>query len=194
MKKLLLFLLLLSVIKANAQLDKGFWINGGSFSFYSYESNYTSYSLSSQNKYTRIQANAKIGYLVLDKLACGIQPTYDTYKGKNTSTGSTTTTGEKFWIGPFVRYYMLDKEKPYNVITEGVYQFGFGNIGGSKMNLKNYSILMGPVLFLNSCVGIELLIGYRYTLEDIKGWGLTDETKGFYTTIGFQIHLEKIKK
>jgi hypothetical protein len=52
-----------------------------------------------------------------------------------------------------------------------------------------FFINAGPVIFLNSSVGVEFTIGYSST--HIKG--NNDNNNVFQTGIGFQIHLEKNK-
>ena len=57
--------------------------------------------------------------------------------------------------------------------------------------------MVGTVVYFNSCVGIEFLLGYSSSLENIEGFRedaedfLKETRKGFQMGIGFQIHLEK---
>ena len=90
------------------------------------------------------------------------------------------------------RYYFLNKEKLFNILVDGSYQFGsLANFG--KGTTQSTSIMTGTELFFNNSVGIELLLGYLHQ-KNIK-----DETQnaykhiknGFYVSIGFQIHLIK---
>ena len=60
----------------------------------------------------------------------------------------------------------------------------------NKGHLTTYSAFAGPVLFFNPSVGIETLMGYSYNKEETKA-GIEDVRKGFQTSIGFQIHLQK---
>ena len=70
------------------------------------------------------------------------------------------------------------------------YQFGLLNAGGQKGDLRGFPALAGPVVFFNSSVGLEFLLGYSYSMEDIETF-LKQVRKGFQIAVGFQIHLEK---
>ncbi|MGZ3846084.1 MAG: hypothetical protein ACXVBH_08505, partial [Flavisolibacter sp.] len=70
------------------------------------------------------------------------------------------------------------------------YQFGINDWHGQSGNISTFSFMTGPTIFLNNCVGIEFLFGYNSRKENIKGT-YTDKHRGFQTSVGFQIHLEK---
>ncbi len=50
--------------------------------------------------------------------------------------------------------------------------------------------MAGPVIFFNTSVGLEFLLGYSSSIEDIKD-RYKNSIQGFQIGIGFQIHLEK---
>jgi len=50
--------------------------------------------------------------------------------------------------------------------------------------------LAGPVIYFNSSVGLEVLLGYSSSLEDVENAN-KEVRKGFQVAVGFQIHLEK---
>lgn len=190
MKQLIfLFFLFFLASSAKSQLDKGIWLVGGTGKFYSYNSAYTSAAYSNEAKYTQIDISPSVGYFVIDKLAFGLRPTFSSIKGKVISTGGLSTNVQRYWIGPFGRYYFLHPDKEYNIVTDLSYQFGFLNAGGQKGNLNNFSALAGPVIYFNSNVGIEFLLGYSYSKEDVEQAN-KEIRKGFQIAIGFQIHLE----
>jgi hypothetical protein len=191
MKHFFLYLLFAnSILTVKCQLTKGNWLVGGTGKFYSYNDNTSSSAYNVDAKYTDISVSPSIGYFIVDKLALGLKPTFTSIKGKVTSPGGGTTSIQRYWIGPFGRYYFLDKEKQYNIVSDISYQIGLFNSGEPKANLANFSLLAGPVIYFNTSVGMEFLLGYNYTKEDVKAVNKII-TKGFQIALGFQIHLEK---
>jgi hypothetical protein len=191
MKKFLILLLLLQVsFFANAQLNKNTWLVGGNGKFYSYKSVLNSPSYNNEGKFTQIDLSVPVGYFVADKLAFGLKPTFSSIKGEITTPGGLTTNVQRYWIGPFGRYYILNMENQYNIVTEASYQFGLYNFKGQGGNLRNFSVLAGPVIYFNTSVGIEFLLGYSYSKEDIEQ-GNKETRSGFQIGLGLQIHLEK---
>ena len=184
------FFLLLFSFTAKCQLDKGIWLVGGTGKFYSYTSQYSSAAYSNEAKYTQIDLSPSIGYFALDKLAFGIKPTFSSIKGKVTTSGGGTTNVQRYWIGPFGRYYLLNATNNYNIITDVSYQVGLFNAGGQKGKLSTFSALLGPVIYFNTSIGLEFLLGYSYSKEDVEQAN-KEIRKGFQIGIGFQIHLEK---
>lgn len=185
----ILFFILLS-IPAKAQLNKGIWLAGGNGKFYSYNSEYSSGSYDNEAKYTQIDVSPSIGYFAADKLAFGIKPTFSSIKGRVTSLGGGYTNVQRYWIGPFARYYLLNASNNYNIVTDLSYQYGLVNGSGLKGKLSTFSALLGPVIYFNTSVGLEFLLGYSYTKEDVEQAN-REIRKGFQIGLGFQIHLEK---
>lgn len=177
-------------VTANGQITKNNWLVGGSGSFYSYNNQYTSAAYSNEAEYTRIDIGANVGYFVADKVAFGLRPTFSSFAGRVTSTGGGSTNAQRYFLGPFGRYYFLTTDKQTNIVTDVSYQFGLSNNSGQRGNLSAFSAMAGPVVFFNSSVGMEFLIGYKYSKDDIEN-ASTEIRKGFQVTIGFQIHLEK---
>ena len=184
------FLLLTTFLSAQSQITKGNWLVGGSGTFYSYNSQYSSATYSNEASYTQIDLSPDVGYFIIDKLAFGLRPTFSSIKGNVTTTGGLSTNVQRYWIGPFGRYYFLNSEHQTNIVTDMSYQFGLLNAGGQKGDLRTFSALAGPVVFFNSSVGLEFLLGYSYSMEDIETF-LKQVRKGFQIAVGFQIHLEK---
>lgn len=191
MKKLLFSLILItSLLNVKGQITQGNWLAGGTGKFYSFTSQYSSATYSNEASYTQIDLSPNFGYFVVDKLAFGIKPTFSSIRGEVTTVGGLSTNVQRYWIGPFGRYYFLDEGKQANIVTDVSYQFGLFNAGGQKGDLKTFSAMAGPVIFFNSSVGLELLLGYSYSKEDVEGYQ-KETRKGFQVSIGFQIHLEK---
>lgn len=187
------FLMLLSLnltLTAFSQITKNNWLVGGSGKLFSDNSDYNSTAYSYTAKFTQIDISASVGYFLADKLALGLRPTFSSIKGKVTAIGGMSTNTQHYWLGPFARYYFLPSDKQLNFLTDIGYQFGVFNSKGYKGDLASFSAFAGPVIYFNNCVGIEILFGYSYNKEDMEDVSKTIH-KGFQTSIGFQIHLEK---
>lgn len=202
MKSIKLFIsaTLLLAINSYGQLDKKTWLVGGTGSFNSYKQEQTftwqSTGMESKTIYNdrEIEISAKVGYFVIDKLALGITPTYSNFKQKSVTASDNTT--HKFSIGPFARYYFLKKDKPFNILAEANYQFGNLSVSDqpdAKGTLNKFSFLVGPEIFFNSSVGMEVLLGYKtYNQKMVESFYTSYIENGFQIAVGFQIHLEKL--
>jgi hypothetical protein len=152
-------------------------------------------SLTVKAKYTNIDISAVIGYFIIDKLAVGLAPIFSFDKG-TTSEGALVTKGTQLAIGPFIRYYFLNKEKDFNILSQISYQVGVNSSPAppkSKGKYNKFSAMAGAEMFFNSSVGIEILLGYKATTQTIENspYEFSNINKGFQVSIGFQIHLEK---
>jgi len=193
MRKILSLILIsfCSGLTANAQLDKGVWMIGGSGSLYSYHIDRTPPAAGTPGKYTDINFSASIGYFFLDKFSAGLRPAFYSFKGEGTSA---STDSYKFTLGPFARYYFLNQDNQFNILTDVSYQIGTSNRWETpkrgKFNIL--SVMAGAELYLNTTVGIEVLIGYKNQIESLLiPDGLYTNKRGLQTSIGFQFHLEK---
>lgn len=182
------FILFFASSTTIAQLTKGNWLTGGTGTLYSYNGTYSSPTLNNESEHTEIDLSATLGYFVADKIAFGLRPGFSSLKGEVKDFGRTNM--QRFAIGPFGRYYFLNSEKPFNIVSDVCYQFGVNDWHGQSGKIRNLSFMAGPVLYFNSAVGLEFLLGYSSRTEDIKNV-YKDTRKGFQTSIGFQIHLEK---
>lgn len=195
-KFILLFFAVITVINANAQLTKNFWLVGGMGTFNTYKkvlSDVPAPNVGYTADYTEIVISPKIGYFIMDKFAIGLVGSYEYGYGKISNGG--LNRGQHLAIGPFARYYFLDKDKIYNILTEVNYQYGkvnfYDGVNGSQ---QKFNVLAGPVIFFNSSVGVEFLMGYKYSKEKIdnnNSLEYIDARNGFQFAIGLQIHLEK---
>jgi hypothetical protein len=193
---IILILFSLFYFQSFAQLDKKTWIVGGSGTFSSVNDDYSSTTVSTEYTRTYLQMNPSIGYLVKDKFAVGIKTSLSWSKNKGLSDGTSgTDVSKRLDYGPFVRYYFLNKEKSYNLLTDISYQLGNLKLTNNSGTRKSFSAMAGSVIYFNSSVGLELLMGYRREKEQLtKSVGIppfyyTDIKKGFQFSIGFQIHL-----
>ncbi|WP_291096937.1 MULTISPECIES: outer membrane beta-barrel protein [unclassified Flavobacterium] len=203
--KLLFIATLLFSLSSNAQITKGNWMVGGTGSFDSYRQEqtfiYQPTGLEANVNWSNqdIEISAKVGYFVIDKLVLGVTPTYTRIKSKTISNDPNWSGGSqdtyKFSLGPFARYYFLSKDKPFNILTEVNYQLGVSSMNippKERGSLNKFTFLVGPEIFFNSSVGIEVLLGYKTSIEKIKNpYYPSNQEKGFQVAVGFQIHLEK---
>lgn len=191
MKRLLFFVIGASMYSnVFCQLTKGNWLVGGTGSFSSTKNTYSNNNYYQTSDVTDIKISPNIGYFVVDKFAVGLRPSFSKNKAQVTTTGGASTNVNRFEIGPFIRYYFLNDENHYNLLAEASYQYGVYRFKPDKGNITTFSVLVGPVIYFNTVVGMEFLLGYYKRNEDVKG-SFTTEQKGFQIAVGFQIHLEK---
>lgn len=63
----------------------------------------------------------------------------------------------------------------------------------AKGTLNKFSFLVGPEIFFNSSVGMEVLLGYKtYNQKMVESFYTSYIENGFQIAVGFQIHLEKL--
>lgn len=193
---LTIFLFIFFILEANAQLDKNTWLVGGTGNFYSSKRDYASFISPSTNGYSKeltLTLSPNIGYFVSDNLAIGLRPFFSWSKGEfypnDPLYSGGTSNSKRYGIGPFGRYYFLNKEKPFNILGDLSYQIGILD-QGAKGKLSNFSFLAGPVIYFNTSVGLEFLIGYSTQKEELKTVN-KNSSSGFAINIGFQIHLIK---
>lgn len=179
-KPILLFILFCFIIKtSDGQISKDNWIMGGSAGFSTLNSS-SEAGLQFSQKDFRISAAA--GYFLTDKFVIGIKPSFS--YGSNSISISSTVIG----IGPFVRYYLLSREYMFNLFTEGSYSYG--NTKDLKQNgqrSNTYSLSGGPVIFINSSIGLEFGVSYATT----KVLNSTGKINGLNFGVGFMFYLDK---
>ena len=191
----LLSLSFIQISNSFAQLDKGTYLLGGNGSFYNYNGKFNSSNNNTTSKATDIKINASVGYFLIDKFVLGLRPSFSFNRGKLIGTPNTFGSTTQFLIGPFSRYYFLEKDKQFNILLDAAYLFGTNSYpfaNREKGSINELSILTGLEAFFNTTVGVEFLVGYKSKYEDIKGiTGYSDKKNGVNVSIGFQIHLEK---
>ncbi|RTL58588.1 MAG: hypothetical protein EKK37_09660 [Sphingobacteriales bacterium] len=179
MKKIILSscVIIVLTLTATSQITKGFWFLSGNANFSTLKS---ASDASVKYKQTDIQISGSVGHFVLDKFAVGLRPWLG-YGSNNLGNSSTV-----FNIGPFVRYYILPSGKIVNIITDASFSHGFFSGGNNSNTLSFYA---GPVIYFNTSVGMEFLLGY----STIKNVGYAGHDSRTQLAIGFQFHLEKEK-
>jgi hypothetical protein len=168
-------------LQSTAQIKKGFWMFGGSGSITAS----TTTSSNIEYKYSSIILKPRAGYFFMNQLAAGLNLEYSSQKS---GIGSPTRSSSKaMGIGPFIRYYILPPEKMANLLFE--LNGNYSKNVNSKDGFYQYSFLCGFVIFLNSSVAVEILLGY----QGGHSTGSTTKTvsRNFITNIGLQVHLER---
>lgn len=181
---------LISSFAAHAQLEKGNWLVGGNANFSSSTVGYSYPSYSLKEDVTSLAISPNIGYFLLDRFAVGLSPGFSFDISDVTTPGGGYSNTRRYVIGPFVRYYFLDTEKPVNILADASYQHSFIWWRPARGNGDAFSFNAGPVVYLNSSVGLEFTIGYYSRAEEVKEQ-YKDKTRSFRAGIGFQIHLKK---
>ena len=203
--KLFIAIALLFTINSFGQLDKKTWLVGGTGSFDSYKQNETFVFTQTgeiqdvERSVKELEFSPKVGYFVIDKLALGLGISYinQKYETKTISGifGDGASKSYSFYVGPFARYYFLNKEKPYNILAEANYQIGnldLSDFSDDKGKLSKFSIFVGPEIFFNSSVGMNFLVGYTNIQRNMDNNTYTSiDRNGFQIALGFQIYLRK---
>jgi hypothetical protein len=166
-----------------AQLDKRNWLVGGNTSFT--RTKYNS-EAGQKNLGYEFRVNPNIGYFVKEKLPVGLR--FPIWSGgtKAQGTGKYSRYTD-LNLGPFIRYYILSSDNPYNLVTEVCYLYG-ETIGNTQKSSKNtFSFSAGPVVYFTSSAGLELLVSYSKThISNFAG-----DNNSIIFNLGFQFHLER---
>ena len=174
-------------LTSNAQITKGNWMVGGNISFqydkYENKNNNTNSQGTTVN-YSELGSyilniEPNIAYFFKDKIAIG---TSINYINSFTEGNSFSSNGMNLGINPFLRYYVLNTEKTYNVFIEPSYsRFMNKSLGNSN----GFGVKTGFVYFLNSSVAFESIIKYS------KNYSEQNNRNNIYLGFGLQIHLIK---
>lgn len=180
--KLFYFITLFTLITSNAQITKGNWLMGGNGNIsYTKSVPKQSNSLfnSVESEILSISLEPNVGYFFINKLAGGLK-----ISAKNSFVTDVPfeINQTQLSISPFLRYYFLEVEKPYNIFVEpSYYKYTYKPLG----MIDAYGVKFGHVYFLNSSVGIETSINY------VKTNGIDSDSKDLFLGFGFQLYLEK---
>ncbi len=183
MKNIPLFVFIFFIsFSAKSQITKGNWLVGGSGSFSHDKVKFAN----GETITTQIELHPRIGYFATDRFATGLLGNYGLVL---TNLNNTKATYADYGIGPFVRYYFLPIENRTNLLIDASSAYnGRGNsITSNIPGFITYNFSAGPVIFLNSSVGLELLLGYK-GYKELKNEA---RSNGINFSIGIQIHLEK---
>lgn len=178
------------------QTENKTWIIGGinHISFYKENVKYPRFDRYDMN-ILKYYSDINIGYFIFNDLSIGLKSGIDKIYGESTrGDGSMIIkNGLDIFIGPFIRYYIGNTEKKYNLVIEGSFQTGKYEKSAQKSNYNRISFLFGPEFYLNETVGIELMIGYKKRLiyNPEYSYILSNDKSGFYFNLNFIFHLSK---
>lgn len=172
-KTFLIFAMCFIVQLAFSQITKNSWLIGGNLEFTN-----TSYP---STDYSTFRVSPNIGFFLWDKFTLGTRLSFfKSYDETSTIKNPAVTT-----IGPFFRYYFLAPEKMFNIYAQTSLEYTFIN---KIRGFQYFSVLGGPVIFLNPNVALEFNVGYTTTTnsnsEDVS-------IKTVQSGISLQIHLNK---
>lgn len=194
MKKITLIVILINFYSiAKCQLDQGTWLVGGTGSFYSYNEDFSTTSISYTVKARSIDVSASVGYFLIDRLTTGLRPYFSAFKSESSAGGKMNY--YRLAIGPFARYYFFEGDRIVNLLMDVGYQFGVNKDFPTVLNKGKFNIFSamgGAEVFFNSSAGLEVLFGYvnkESSLDDSPSQ--LSSKKGLQVSIGFQLHLEK---
>jgi hypothetical protein len=202
MKICLFFIITFCCINCSyGQITKHNWLVGGT-GFYNSLTNINSLGLKYERR-TAIQISPNIGYFFFDKFAGGLNMNFLISRNKNIDdkTPYSLSKYTAYGFGPFIRYYFLKTDKPFNLLIDGRYQCNIERNSGAYSNNINpvpitvtnqytkniFSLSGGPVIYFNTSVGLEFLFGYTVSRYAQNSGG----NNGFQAGIGLQVHLEK---
>lgn len=188
-KSLFLVSFCMASFTSYSQLYKSNWILGGAGSFSQKNNTLTAQSVNYDSKFTDLTLSPNVGYFVLDKFSIGLRGSFVWSKSKSYPPGSGISNQKEISIGPSVRYYLLNMEKQFNIITEGNFMYGQISSYKSKGPIVNYSLMTGPVIFFNTSIGMEFLFGYFKYNEKLDS-NFKNDFSGLQMSIGFQYYLE----
>lgn len=174
----ILIILLFSFVKSEGQITKGNWLSGGNVHFTSIKNEYSIGTGSKQIGFSPV-----LGKFLFDKFAVGVKPSllHGVYEDDYTK-----VVVNVYRFGPFLRYYFLSDEKPFNLLLEGSYQYAITKYSGFDFAQNVFSLNGGPIIFLNNVVGLEFLFGYSHA----KTVGREIRREALEFSIGLQVHLE----
>ncbi len=183
--RLFLFVFTVICVSSQAQLDKNSWLLGGSGRI-----SLTSQTATVATTYRDFNVSIKpnVGYFLFDRFAAGalIGFSYDRLK-----TNYYVNSGTEYALGTFARYYLLKKEKQVNLLAQGSYLHRIGVLANvsSQISSDVFTLTTGPVIFLNSVVGLEITGNYELTKPSNNQ--NINKISNLFLSIGLQIHLEK---
>lgn len=180
---LFLFIILITSTTVNAQITKGNWMVGGTFSYNKLENTSSNTIV---DKESILTIKPMVGYFLKDKFALGLRSEF--YNSNATIIGSNRNSFFRLELGPYLRYYFFPVNNRLNLFSESAFLLSLWKGNGSKWDSTNgFLINVGPVVYLNSIVGLEFTLGYSSQFFRNNNGSLNNIRTG----IGLQIHLGK---
>ena len=187
MKKLVIAAILnLACVNTFSQLISGTWLVGGVGKFSRSANTFESNDTTSLDILADISISCDIGYFIIDRLSVGLRTSYSKYKATIQGVSNDGTNDNRLEFGPFVKYYFLNTDRQFNIVADVSYQYGRFWHKPQKGPINKFSISAGTVVFFNSSVGLEMLIGYFKRKEEISyQLTTTHKQQGLQIGIGF---------
>ena len=158
---------------------------GGSGYFSSANAEQKSTNNTNINKYGgydwSLQPN--IGYFFTDKVVAGLSTSIGFVKSNVGVVSGTWLYG----IGPYARYYLLNTDQTWNILTQISYYYSANSISDQKYT--SFVVKAGPVIYFNNSVALELTGDFEKS--NFKGELSQTIIDRFNIKLGLQIHLEK---
>jgi len=171
---------------ASSQITKGNWVLGGNASYLLTHKNSESYG-GQKNTIYSLLLTPEVGYFFADKLSAGLKVSIDR-QGYRTRGSTLFDRVFIYDFGPFVRYYFLPAENIVNLLVEGSYQYGLTGGQGKISSSRNiFAAAAGPVMYINSSLGLELLLHY----STYRFLGYSGSNRSITISAGIQAYLEK---
>lgn len=157
-----------------SQLQKGSFLIGGT-------ATYTDYSKFFNYTRTEVEVAPNIGYFLFDKFALGLRSGFTIINSEYHSQDQTT-----YLLSPYLRYYILSPDRPFNIMVQTHYQNQFSK----SYNSNEFGVSGGLIVFLSDNIALEFLLGYtkqKSYNENINSLNINS----FKSGISFQIHLNR---
>ena len=182
--------LILFTIGTTAQISKGNWMVGGSGNIYFYEGNYNIVDKKIIEKGFGIDVLPNVGYFFFNNFSAGLVSKFSYGEGKDNNNGSSGP-DRNFRLGPYARYYILNKEKFTNFFIQASY-----NTSLFDKSFKTYQVStkVGSAIFLTNSIGLEVSLEYsKNSIEyfNVQMSDVVQTTNVIRFGVGLQIHLEK---
>jgi hypothetical protein len=178
MKKQLFIVCVLISHFSFSQLTKGNLLAGGSISFQS-----SKYSAGG-NTVSTLNVMPDAGYFFMDRVAGGVRVSFTNYSDEGNSY-------RDLLAGPFARYYFLPAPRKTNLFLEGNFMIGSNKYTGyDAEGQTQFGGVAGAAFFLNTHIAVEASLGWR----SLKYKNDIGRYNTFYIGVGFQIHLDCLKK
>ncbi len=169
-----------------SQITKGHWLIGGQGDFSYTKTKYkddqgSNFQITGSDEipFYEINLEPNIGYFLRDKFAVGIKIGIQNSFNKEFPLSFENT---QFSLSPFLRYYLLDLDKKFNLFVEpSYYYYTYKPLGINN----GYAFKLGYVSFLNEFLGLELSLNYQF--RD----GKQQSYDRVFFGIGLQLYLEK---
>lgn len=191
MKKICLLLLLGQIsILSYSQLDKKTWLVGGVGNLSSTKNTFRTDNDYQEFDQFSLTISPNIGYFISDKFVAGLSQNLGWFTAEVTTSGGIKNNNIRYDLGPFLRYYFLDEEKPFNVFADVNYTVGIFKRNDVKGTRNATSFRIGSAIFFNESIALEITGGYNSNKEKIPSFTISSQ-KGLIMGIGIQIHLFK---